>query len=388
MTRYSLSSIPDGRRILQSLLLDGPASKAELARRLGDNQVKIGRAVSELLERGMVSGGDLASEGRGRPGRKIHLSSSSSLVIGFKVRDQKIIGVLTNLQASVLAQIEHTLTANQPSKVVDEIFKSSIQLAAAGGTGLEEVLAIGLGFSGLIDPARGILEDSPFLHWKNVKIRDELAARFSKPVYIENDVNTLALAELWFGSSSEAQDSLILTIGQGIGLSVVKGGRVLNIPAEFGHTKVSDNNRVCNCGNVGCIEALAGESAILEAVNALSVPKVTSVLEVYALAESELAIREILSEAASEIGQGLSNLINLFKPSTVFISGEGLLAGASFTEDIIRAANLRCHPFLRGSFSVLIDDLTDAAWARGAASLALHEIFGSQAFEDFKKIAP
>jgi predicted NBD/HSP70 family sugar kinase len=387
MSKVDLLSDVGEKHVLQSLLLRGPATKAELSRRLGVNQMKVGRIVDKMIHQGVIQEWGEKVTGRGRPGTLLNLATGSSPVAGFKIRDSKIIGALTNLQATVLAKTEKDIQAKSPEQLIAQIRSALIEMANEADIDYERVLGVGLGISGLVDAELGILQESPFLHWKNIRIRDELSKALGTAVFIENDVNTLGLAELWFGNASAAKDSLVVTIGQGIGLCVMRDGKLLNIPAEFGHTQVSANGRLCNCGNVGCLEALAGEQALIDSVKQLRPGlKINSAEQVYALAKTDPKVHLILERAASEIGHGLANLINLFKPRTVFLAGEGLLAGPTFTAQIQASALERTHPLLRGTFNLVIDDLPEVAWARGAASLVLHALFGSRAVEDFKKI--
>jgi N-acetylglucosamine repressor len=375
------------KQVLQSILLGGPATKADLSRRLGVNQMKVGRIVDKMIHQGVIQEWGERISGRGRPGILLNLATDSSPVAGFKIRDSKIIGALTNLQATVLANTEKNIKAKSPEQLISQIKSALIEMASEAEIDYGSVLGVGLGISGLVDAELGILQSSPFLHWKNIKIRDELSKALGTTVFIENDVNTLGLAELWFGNAEATKNSLVVTIGQGIGLCVMRDGKLLNIPAEFGHTQVSQNERICKCGNVGCLEALAGEQALIDSVKRLHPNlSIVSAEEVYALAKKDAEVFKVLERAATEIGHGLANLINIFKPRTVFLAGEGLLAGPDFTTQIQATALERTHPLLRGSFNLVIDDLPDVAWARGAASLVLHALFGSRAVEDFKKI--
>jgi len=368
--------------LLNSLLLDGPASRADLSRRLNVNQMWISRQVDNLMRSGLIIEGETRSDGRGRPGKVLQLAVNSHNVAGFKVRDYKIIGALTNLEAVVLAQIELPIDKHSPSVVVKGISECLNQLLSQAVLTRDDVLGVGVGFSGLVDPRKGVLESSPFLAWKDVNIRELLIAALGIPVFVENDVNTLALAELWFGNTRAARNCLLVTIGQGIGLSVVRDGRILSIPGEFGHTQVSSSDRVCVCGNIGCLEATAGDAGLVYSVNQLSpCEPVSSVGEVYELARNNSKVREVLEVAADHLGRGLANLANIFKPETIFLSGEGLLAGDFFTEKVEESTNARCHPALRGSYKFVIDQLPEIAWARGAASLALHAVFDDSQFQ-------
>jgi predicted NBD/HSP70 family sugar kinase len=324
--------------------------------------------------------------GRGRPGKVLQLAVHSNLVAGFKVRDFRITGTLTNMRAQVLAERELSIVRHTPEKVVESVKRCLDMLLVQSSIPRQDLLGVGVGFSGLVDIDRGVLESSPFLGWQDVRIRQLLAEALGLPVFIDNDVNTLALAELWFGDVIGARDSLIVTTGQGIGLSVIKKGRVLRIPGELGHTQVSSSAKECVCGNIGCLEATAGESALLESANQLFNDRpLKTASEVYELALTDPRIQKILDLAAEQLGRGLANMINIFRPTTVFLAGEGLAAGDYYARKVEQTANTRCHPSLRGSYRFAIHKLPDVAWARGAASLVLHAVFDDDQFSELQE---
>ncbi len=129
------------------------------------------------------------------------------------------------------------------------------------------MLGIGIGLSGLIDSARGTCRFSHLLDWADVPIADPLWRRLRLPVWVDNDVNTLAVAEKWSGEGVSARNFVTLSVGRGIGIGVVIDRALyrgaLGAAGEFGHMIVDPEGPVCECGRAGCLEALVGEAALI-----------------------------------------------------------------------------------------------------------------------------
>jgi predicted NBD/HSP70 family sugar kinase len=205
------------------------------------------------------------------------------------------------------------------------------------------------------------------------------------PVYLDNDVNTLAFAEKWFGAGQGIRNFLVVTIGRGIGLGIVVDGHFYRGSrggaGEFGHTVIQPGGPLCSCGKRGCLEAHTGDAALLlqagEAYQRgeLSVEPQTPEALV-ALAEAgEAAAQAILARAGETLGHSIANLCNIFNPERILINGEGVRAGKWLFDRMRAAIDEDTMPGLRGDATILIEPLGDDAWARGAASLVLHKMF-------------
>lgn len=218
-----------------------------------------------------------------------------------------------------------------------------------------------------------------------------IAEALSLPVYLENDVKTLAIAEQWFGSGHGVNDFAVMTVGRGIGGGFVASGQLCRGTrggaGEIGHITVQRDGPLCQCGKRGCLEALAADPAVVRAARAAihtgrqtvlaTVPQLSFDAIVDAADAGDGLAQEVLGESGRWIGIGLANLINTLNPQLVVVGGEGLRAGSWRTEPM--HATLRDHVF-----SDLIDDVrifvqpsSDETWARGAACLVLGELFRS-----------
>lgn len=376
------------RSINRSMVLDvvrekGPVSKAEIARITGLSQATVGAIVPSLIERGFVCEGAPVVSGVGRPPTLLELDRDSYNVVGLKLMEDHIVGAVTDLEARTLGHVEHPISDLDPASVAAAAADVVDNLLRVSGLGRERLLGVGIGMAGVIDSNHGMCRTSPFLGWRNVPIAELVEAHVGLPVRVDNDTNTLALAERWFGVGQKSDDFILVTLGRGIGLSVVVGGSVYRGAhggaGEFGHTVMSDGDVVCSCGNRGCLEATIGEPALLRRAQELcsqrNLPVPSTAAELYAAAAQDQDLANLLASAGGLLGRALGNLINLLAPELVVLSGEGVDAGEPLLGAVGSELAVHVHEGLRDSYELIVEPLSDEAWARGAASLILDAVF-------------
>ncbi len=363
----------------------GPVSKADIARETGLSQATVGAIVPLLIERGLVSESAPVVSGVGRPPTLLELDHDFYNVVGLKLMEDHIVAVVTDLEAQTLGQCELPLSNIDPESVATTAGAAVDHLLQISGLGHKRILGVGIGMAGVIDTSLGICRSSPFLGWQDVPIAALVEGRVGVPVRVDNDTNTLALAERWFGVGQKSDDFILVTLGRGVGLSVVVGGSVYRGAhggaGEFGHTVMSDGDAPCSCGNRGCLEATIGEPALLRRAQDLAqehkIQKPTTAAELYAAAPDEQVFSDLLAGAGTLLGRALGNLINLLAPELVVLSGEGVDAGEQLLGAVNAELAVHAHEGLRGSYELVVEPLSDEAWARGAASLVLDAVFES-----------
>ncbi len=371
--------------VLNVVREQGPISRAAIARRTGLSQATVGAIVPALIEQGLVSEGAAPASGVGRPPTLVDLDRDSYNVVGMKLMEDRIVGAITDLEAGTVAQHETELTSLQVPDVVGAATEFVARLLADADLSSDQVLGVGVGLAGVIDAEHGICRSSPFLGWENVPIASLLEERLDVPVRVDNDVNTLALAERWFGVGQGSDNFVVISLGRGVGFSYVANGSV-NRGAhggagEFGHTVVDASDERCPCGNVGCLEASVGEVGLIARASrvavALDIPAPATGSALYAAAADVPELRALLTDAGMALGRGIANVVNLFGPDLVIISGEGVEAGDAMLGGLAETVDAHVHSGLRKSYELVVEPLRDEAWARGAASLVLDALFES-----------
>lgn len=296
--------------------------------------------------------------------------------------EDHLVGAVTDLETEPIAEGELPMNGSDPAEVVAAVTDLVDQLCRDADLDRRQLLGVGIGMAGLVDGDAGVCRYSPFFGWSEVPLASMAAEALGVPVRLENDVNTLALAERWFGAGHDNDDFVLVTLGRGIGLGIVNDSLLYRGAGggagEFGHTVVDSNGRPCPCGNIGCLEANVSEPAILEAARTLVASDAGSLREisdVYERAQHDPRLAQLLNDAGRAIGRGLANVVNLFAPTLVMVSGEGIRAGDLMFGPMRDELSKRVFPGLRDSFTLQIEPLPDAAWARGAASLVLGDLF-------------
>lgn len=373
--------------ILNSIKTNGAIPRAEIARLTGLSPATVTGITAELIQDNLVFEKESGDSSGGRRPIMLAINPNGGCVVGIKVMEDHALGALTDLEASLLGKQSYPLTDTSPEGISRSLSELVAELLKMSENPVSNLMGVGVGLAGIVDAGQGLVRQSPFFGWDDVPLRDMIQNLVNVPVYVDNDVNTLAFAEKWFGAGRGVDNFLVVTVGRGIGLGIVSNGQfnhgVRGGAGEIGHTVIQPGGELCACGKRGCLEMYASEPALLrQAAKAFeqgqlsSLPKTPE--ELISLAASgEKAAQEIFARAGELLGQSIANLVNIFNPQRVLINGEGVRAGNWLFDPMRAAIDEHTMPGLRQDVSILVEPLGDDAWARGAASLVLHELFES-----------
>jgi glucokinase-like ROK family protein len=377
--------------VLNTIKAEGPIGRADIARRTGLSPATISAISAELIAEKLVLEKSPGIPSGGRPPILLAINPQGGYVIGVKLAEANAVCALTDLEANVIAKTSILLSGQRPEQVVRDLVELVNGLVQQQAIHKKQLLGVGIGLAGIIDTARGMLRRSPILGWKDVPLRDMLERRLHVPVYLENDVNTLTLTEKWFGGGQGLDHFLTVTIGRGVGLGIVVNGQFYRGQGggagEFGHTVVHPDGPLCACGKRGCLETYVSDPGLLRMAREafgrgdLAQP-VEDNEQLLALARTgDHAARKIFSQAGDILGCGIANLINLFNPQKIIISGEGARAGGLLFDSMCTSAQRNTLSGLFEDTLIQIDPWGDDAWARGAAGLVLRELFESPVYK-------
>ncbi|MFK4101902.1 ROK family protein [Streptomyces sp. NPDC019531] len=376
MTAVAASWLPlstGERSVAIEVLVHGPLSRTELARRLDLSAGSLTRLTKPLIESGLLievpEAGAPAEVRQGRPSQPLDVVAESRSFIGFKITEDMVYGVVTTLRSEIVARHDRPLTTHDPAEVADLLAEMASELARA----YPRLAGIGIGVGGLVQE-RAVVGESPFLHWRDVPLGDLVEERTGLPVVVENDVSALVEAETWFGAGRGLDRFAVLTIGAGIGYGLVLGGRRVPYAEEdrgFGRHWIIDPNG-----------PLTPEGTRGSAVSLLTIPNIRyqvqaatgrdhSYEEILALAAAgEPMPARVIDEAGRALGVLVAQIANFAMPQKIMLAGEGVglmdVAGKT-VEDTIRAHR---HPLAAPiDLETRVSDFHD--WARGAAVLAI-----------------
>lgn len=361
------------------VLINGPVSRAQIARALNLSAGSLTRLAQPLIESGLlVEVGEQSSGHAGRPSRLLEIVANSRHFIGIKLTGDGALGVVTNLRAEVITQASTPLASREPSAVV----ASLAQLVGVLHASVSEVTAIGIGIGGLVAPD-GTVIAAPFLEWTNIDLGARLEAAIRLPVVVANDLVAFTEYERWFGGGRNLERFAVLTLGAGVGYGLVAGGQVVQSEDAglglIGHWPIDPYGPLCEAGHRGCARTILTQSAISGAVSeALS--RHVSYAEALELASAgDAAARTVVDNAAKGLGHLIAAIANLTMPQLVILGGEGVGLVAAAEAAVQRGIGERRDP-RAADVPLLSTSGDDAEWCRGAAVLALQaHVLGTDA---------
>lgn len=370
------------REINQAIVLDalrtyGLASRSEIARITGLSPATVSGITAQLMARDLLHESATGESAGGRRPVLLELNALAGHAVGVKVTESAVVAVLTDLDATVVERRLVLLEGHDVEQVLDAIVDAtSVLILDAAG---HPVYGVGVGLAGVVDSHNGVVHHATYHDWRDVPFARLLEKRLDLPVTIDNDANALTTCEQWFGAGRDVSNLLVITLGRGVGLGMVLDGRLYRGASggagEFGHVKVASGGVLCACGARGCLESVVSDPAIAAEVSR-RLGRDVDIGEAAQLARDGVADSlDTFVAAAHTLGVATANLVNVLNPELVVISGEGARAA-----DLIHPAfeaSLRSHCFdgLSEDFEIVVEPWNDEAWARGAASLLLSELF-------------
>ncbi|HUS17420.1 MAG TPA: ROK family transcriptional regulator [Chloroflexia bacterium] len=379
------------KQINRSIILNlvrsrGPVSRTDIARLSGLSLATVSGITGELVEQGFAHETGEGESTGGRPPVLLMLNGRAGFVVGLKLTEESIISVLTDLDANVLQSSTTPVTAPQDVEATLATIKAVIEATLVqSGADRAKVMGIGIGMAGLVDSAAGVCRYSPFFHWRDVALAHPIEQHFRLPVFIENDVNALTIAEQWFGAAHGIDHFLVVTVGRGIGLGIVTNGRFYRGASggagEFGHITLDENGPRCDCGKRGCLEAIASDPAVVRMVADSAAaggrpPGQWTFAEVVAAGQrGDPAALAGLQRSGAAIGLGMAHLVNIFNPQMIVLAGEGLRAGDARLAPMRDVMQHHVFNGLAQDVQLIIEPAGDETWARGAACVVLGELF-------------
>lgn len=393
------------REVNRSLVLalvkeGGPVSRASIARSTTLAKPTVSAIVDELIADGLVrelGPGSTAVSG-GRPPILLEFNARSQLVVGAHIGARRTTVAIgdaageevarrefptpTALAAGVAGTAVAGVAPGDALRMVAAEARAAIQSTALPTARLA---AVGAVLPGLTDFHTGVCLLAPNLGWRDVPVRDILAAELGAPVYVHNAGQAAAVAENLEGAGGRVGDLALLYAGTGLSAGVLSDGRVFHgvggTAGEIGHNAVPGNEEPCNCGNVGCLETVASGPAIVRAVRralAAGEPSSLAGLDTFDARDVAAAARagdalaaSVIAEIGAHLGLAASWLINAYNPAVVVVGG-GLAPIGDLLLDPLRAAVARhaLAPALRG-VEIRASVLGPDAEVRGAVLLAL-----------------
>ncbi len=383
--------------ILDAIRRSSRVARIDIARKTGLSQATVTTITAELLREGLIEETarktrDIASNSRhsrgrrGRPRIDLKMRGSAHIVAGVKIAHQSISTVIVDFEGNLLAEHEGDLrdAVLAPIKLAEQVRQAVRHACQACERKMSDLSAVGVGMSGIIDAHKGFVHWSPSLSLRNVTFADTLGRALGKPVFVDNDSNLAAMAEQYFGHGIGISDFLVVTVESGVGIGIVLGHEIYRgtrgCGAEFGHTKVHLDGALCRCGQRGCLEAYVADYALLREASVADFAnsetsadqRVLKLLE--AARNGETLPRTIVERAGRMFAMGLANLVNLFDPQLIVLSGERMAVDHLYADEVIESIRDFIVQVDLSPPEIIIHKWGDFMWARGASAYALQNV--------------
>jgi predicted NBD/HSP70 family sugar kinase len=368
---------PAAALVFQTTLAHGPLTRTEIGRRTGLSSGAVTKAATPLLDDGWLVelGRPECDRLAGRPATLVAVRAQRASFLGIKVSADELIGVLTDLTAKPISGGRAELDTGDVDSVVQAIARLVKRLVAApAAREAGEVQGLGVTISGDVDGQTGIVHHSLFLNWHGVPLARLVQTATGIPTVIENDVRALTVAEQWFGPGAGLPSFALVTVGSGIGCGLSISGQVVSgahgVAGEVGHVPVSGSERMCTCGNTGCVEAVASTQAIVEqARRATGEPQLSMAEAVRRARTGDPEVRAVFSRAGHALGLALAAVANLIGPEMIIISGEGVASYDLFADQIQQTFSAQAFG-AAADCELVVRPLPFEEWARGGAAVA------------------
>lgn len=379
--------------ILDTIRLQGPISRTDIAKKNKLSPTTVTSAVSDLIQEGLVYEDGIGNSSGGRKPILVRFSPDSKFLIAISIRSSFITIAEMNLEAKVKRKETFTTKPYTGEEVICYL------LDLVEGF-LEKVnnsnLCIGISVitQGIVDSTRGIIRYNSELKLKNIPLKQLLEQKFTKKAWIENDTNAYILAEKNFGQYNHNQNMIYIIQGDGVGAGILMNGSIYRGhnggAGEFGHTSIDRAGFRCECGNIGCLETYVSWPAIYSRIfSSITSGKPTKIMDKVngeikditpavfsaALQEADELALKIADETVSYLSTSIVNLIHLFNPEVIIIGGELVVNNQVYLSKIRSSVLDNVMEVLSEDLEIQSPSLGDELEMIGAAAVLLQDKF-------------
>lgn len=313
--------------LLQVFRQESSSTRAELVARTRLSRVALGQRLAALVEHGLVMPDGQERSTGGRPPVQFRFNPGAGLVLGVDVGITASRVALADLEGDVVADLAERMSVEDgPEAVLGWVGRQADALLARMGRARSALWGAGVGVPGPVEFEQGRVVSPPFMRgWDRYPIRQWFVERFGCPAVVDKDANIMALGEHQ-RSWRHLRDILFVKAGTGIGCGIIAGGQIYRgargAAGDIGHIQVrGEDGPLCRCGNLGCVEAMAGGWALIRDLRAEGVDVETaSDVARLARAADPRAVAAVRM-AGRVLGEALADAVNLLNPSLIVLGG-------------------------------------------------------------------
>ncbi|AXU95971.1 DNA-binding transcriptional regulator NagC [Erwinia persicina] len=360
----------------------GPISRIQIAEHSQLAPASVTKITRQLIDRGLIREVDQQASTGGRRAISIITETRGFNTIGVRLGRHDATVTLFDLSGKSLAEEHYSLPERTQETLENALFKAIADFSELHQRKLRELIAISVILPGLVDPNNGIIRYMPHINVSHWPLVANLEKRFNVTSFVGHDIRSLALAEHYFGASRDCADSILVRVHRGTGAGIIANGHIFlgsngNV-GELGHIQVDPLGERCHCGNFGCLETIAANSAIENRVRHLLNQGYPSSLTLddchiqpicRAANRGDALAAEVIEHVGRHLGKAIAIAINLFNPQKIVIAGEIMEADKVLLPAIEGCINTQALNAFRKNLPV-VRSAIDHRSAIGAFALA------------------
>jgi len=382
------------KNILKIVIDVGQISRIDISRQLKISRPTTSAYISELIEEGLIEeiGKSDSTSSGGKKAVLLQFRVTAGYILGVMIGVKNIRIALTDLGSNIIEIMKiPTEEWLGPDAVIDKLVKNIKEIIKKFKINKEEIIGIGIGATGLVDSMKGLVIFSPNLNgWNNIKLKEIIERKIGLSAFIENECRVQAIAEKKYGLAKNIKNFVCVETGTGIGTGVFIDNRLVSgdkgMAGEVGHIITNlAGNRVCHCGNTGCLETLCSTSYLLEDIsddikksgsssrNSKSGLKLEDLYDLYNQGNEIAAVN--IEKNAEYLGIGISNTIKMFNPELIIIHGEVIKFGEKYLKKVKESVSKNTFPKVKDDYNIQFSEMGDNVGVIGAASIVFNDIF-------------
>ncbi|MDK2945735.1 MAG: hypothetical protein PWP02_442 [Thermosipho sp. (in: thermotogales)] len=373
--------------ILRTIYNNKKIDRASIAKITGLSPASVTKITAGLISKGMVLEVGSAKSSGGRSPILLSLNPHYGQFLGVKIGVGYVELVITDFIGNILENQRCEIEVFEPTLIINLIEEHWNNFSTNRNV---QLLGIGVAVSGVVDSKEGIVRDSFLLGWRDVHIAKMLKKVFKCEVLVMNDVDSFAMGHLWLGKTGKYSNSVVITLGVGIGGSLIIDGKIHTAKGgvgEIGHMTVVQDGSLCTCGSRGCLEAEASFEALVKKIANTTTLK--SLKDLYksvkqsekseieylrfAKKKDRKSFQHVFDEYSRLVGIAFKNIINTLAPEYILIGGEALEFSEDFLDNAIEFAVKNAFGRLGNNVVFEVDNLGVESWALGSIFKLMEE---------------
>ncbi len=380
---------PRSAGTLFQLVRDGrPRTRADLASVTGFARPTVAARIDELLAAGLIVPAGEASSTGGRPPATFAFNPGARMILAADLGVSHGRLAVTDLGSDVLLERPLELDiADGPAVVLDAVSAELSSMVQELGRPLSEVAGVGVGLPGPVEHRLGRAISPPIMPgWDGYDVPGHLSEALTAPVLVDNDVNIMALGEhaaRW----ADVKDLVFIKIATGVGAGIISDGELrrgaLGAAGDLGHISVPRGRQIpCRCGNVGCLEALAGGHAIVESLRAQGIEIQRTAQIVDLVRSGNVTASQTVRQAGRDIGDVVAGVVNLLNPSVIVIGGIVAEVGEHLLAGIREVVYSRSLPLATQHLRIVASQTEGRAGVLGASQMVAQQVLSAPAIDE------